>query len=96
MAALAILAKPAIVHIVPGVAAATGGRQCHVLVRGFFMAGQTIDALVPTIQLELGALVVIVVPDFPTTGVVAQTALRTQASLMLIVLQVTRDTSGSR
>ena len=96
MATLAGLTKPAVVHVIPGMATTTGGRQLHILVRGLFMAGQAIDAFVATIEFKSGALIVIVVPDFPATGVVAQATIGPQTPFMFVILQVTGDAGHLR
>lgn len=60
------------------------------------MAGETTDAFMAAIQLKFGAQIMIEVPDFPAAGVMAQTAIGSETSLMLVILQVTGDTGHLR
>jgi ABC-type siderophore export system fused ATPase/permease subunit len=71
MAAFALLAKLALMHVVIFVTANTGTRNQSTITYLFFMAGITIQFLMASIELELGTLVVVEIPRFPRPCVVA-------------------------
>lgn len=95
MATFALQTEAPIVHIVLGVAASTGLGSIEL---GFHRPAVAISALrffMSAIQLELGAIVV-KIPRFPATGVVAILTLRTEASLVHILLLMAAIACGGR
>jgi len=92
MTALAVAPEVAAVHIVVVVAAGAGAGQAHLLFHGSKMAGVAIKLLVPAVQFEIGALVVIKAPGLPVTRVVALAAVRAEPELVFVFLPVAGDT----
>lgn len=93
MATLALQTEASIVHIVFGVTASTGLRGFEF---GFYWPAMAVSAfrfLVTSIQLEFGAIMV-KIPRFPASGVVAIFALRTEAFLVHILLLMAAVASG--
>ena len=86
------LTEASVVHVLPRMTAATDDRQLQLRLHGPFMAGWTTQAFMAVLQLESGAFVVIKVPDFPVTGVVAHAAIAAQPPLVFIRLPMTGDT----
>jgi len=92
VAAFALLTETAIVHILLAMTAATGQGRTELFFYRPIMAGQASGLAVGAIELEPGAQVVIEVPGFPGTGVVAAVALRTKALLVHILFVMTAVT----
>ena len=93
MATFALRTETTVMHIVPDVAASAGLR---IFESGFHRPAVAVSALhflVPAIQLELGAIMV-KIPRFPATGVVAGLTLRAKAFLVHILLLVAAVASG--
>jgi len=87
MAVLAMIPECAIVFIILAVATDTADGQRHLGVSRRFMALRTADVLVFPFQFEIGSIVV-EIPIFPITRVVAISTIRAQRALMNILLFV--------
>lgn len=98
MAAIALLAKIAPMHIIIIVATVAGLRHDDTVVHRQFMASVANYFLMCAIQLEFGTRIVIKIPGLPGSGVVAGIAFFTEPALMhlVIVLLVTGKAIGWR
>lgn len=95
MAALALPSEAAVMHIVLGMAIGAGGRCRQLLALGRRLVAVVAgDAFMATGELEVGAAIVVEIPDLPVARVMARLALRAKLEFMHILLQVAGDTGG--
>ena len=86
MAAVALLAKIAPMHIIIIMATVAGLRHDDTVIHRQFMASVAGYFLMCAIQLEFGTRVVIKIPGLPGSGVVAGIAFFTQSALVYLVI----------
>jgi hypothetical protein len=89
MAVLALHSKCTIMFIILVVATDTTGRLGQFVAYRVFMATDTLDVLVLPVQLEAG-FIVIEIPIFPVTGIVASVAAFPERAFMHVLFFVTR------
>ena len=95
MTALTLSPKAAIMYVVLGMAIGAGGGCRQLLALGrCLVALVAADAFMATGQLEVGATVVVEIPDLPVTCVMAGFALRAELEFVYVLLQVARDAGG--
>ncbi|HXH86608.1 MAG TPA: hypothetical protein VNI35_07260, partial [Nitrospira sp.] len=96
MAPLTLGTEAAPVFVILLMTSDTGGRGFHLLVHTLAVTGVAIEAFMASVQLELGAPIVVEVPDLPVACVMAITALSTKSASVRIICLVAGITRRGR
>ena len=94
MAAFALPAEIAFVHVLLLMATGASTGKADFPADRLFMTCHTFQALMSPVQLEMGAPIVVEVPDFPVPAVVAGCAVGAETSLMRVLFLVAGDAFG--
>jgi len=94
MTSVTLWAKASVMLVILPVTTDTGGGGFDLLVHALGVASITIEPFMPTIEFEAGPCIVIKVPEFPVSYVVAVLALCTQPSSMNVLALMTAMASG--
>lgn len=91
MATIAVPAEPSVVHVVDLVTAHAGRAGAHPRRHWTLVTSLALQPAVPAVERERRAPVMIEIPAFPGTRVVAILATRSETQLVLVVVAVTAD-----
>lgn len=96
MAAVALRPKPSFVFVVILMARDTGAADGGLSPQRFFVTGITVQGRMGTVQYEAGTRVVIKLPQFPVSGIVAALTFRAQSTLVDVLFLVAGNAGGGR